>query len=302
MHHLTAVGWALVLVAGGFLVADPVEDEPAVVDTQTTRNPHPPGNSHSFDWTVTAFECDTYFAREGRDRVPGLCLGYDGQRPAPVIVVNQDDHVNVTVHNDIAASIPEDHPEHEALAGARVSLHTHGVYVDASMDGISGHPGTNLIDSSIGPGESFTYSYQAPYVGAWHFHDHVLGVEGHEGSHRGLHGTLYVVEKGTLLDRLEVFDLHLLHTGPNGGAGLNETVQAGTRFDIAATALGDFVWTVTLQDPDGQVVDTVEMGPGSARGLTVRDARIGTYTWEASTDAPFFDNQQAFSGTIEVVA
>lgn len=289
MHPLTTLGWTLVLLAGTFVVAAPTPEDPAS-EAAANFNPHPPGESHAFAWDVTAFECDTY--------EDGICLGYDGQRPGPTIVINENDWVNITVTNRILETLPDGYEATGPLADARISLHTHGVYVSADKDGISGIEGSDLIDSSVGPGGSFTYSYQAPYTGAWHYHDHVMGVEGHEGSHRGLHGTLYVVEKGTVLENLDVFDLHLLHTGPNGGDGLNETVEAGDRFDIAATALGDFSWTVTLTDPDGQVVQEVEMGPGSARALIVRDAQPGTYTWTATSTHPGLGGD--FQGTVEV--
>lgn len=289
MHPLTTLGWTLVLLTGAFVMAGPEAGDPTL-DAAGTNNPHPPGESHTFEWDVTAFECDTYG--------DGICLGYDGQRPGPTIVVNDDDWVNITLTNRILETLPEGHEATGPLADARISLHTHGVYVSADKDGISSIDGTHLVDSAIDPGETFTYSYQAPYAGAWHYHDHVMGVEGHEGSHRGLHGTLYVLEKGETTDH--VFDLHLLHTGPNGGEGLNETVEAGDRFDIAATALGDFSWTVTLTDPDGEVVQAVEMGPGSARALIVRDAQPGTYTWTGTSTHPFLEGD--FEGTVEVQA
>ncbi len=287
MHPVTTIGWALVLIAGTFAVAAPSQEDASRL--AEPPDPHPPGETHTLEWDVTGFPCETY--------EDGVCLGYDGQRPGPTLVVTDDDLVEITVHNRILETLPAGYEASGPLADARVSLHTHGVYVDASMDGITSHPGTNLIDSSVGPGDSFTYSYQAPYAGAWHYHDHVMGVEGHEGSHRGLHGTLYVLEKGETTDH--VFDLHLLHNGPNGGAGLNETVQAGDRFDIVATPLGDFAWTVTLHDPAGELVDEVEMGPGSARALVVKDARPGTYTWTATSTNPFMGT---FDGSIEVTA
>lgn len=267
MEKLTLIGWTLVLLTGSALWGG-VADDGFETDQEPATLPPPDA---SFEFNVTAFSCTTY--------EDGICLGYDGQIPGPTIIAHEGDIVEIIVHNKIAQTLPADAPPSaQDLTEANVSLHTHGVHVSADQDGIKTKPGTELIDSSIAPGDSFTYRFKAPYRGAWHFHDHALGPEGHEGQHRGLYGSMLVLEPGASTDA--VLDLHLMDNGVNSGQGLDTTIDADRRFDIAVVGLGNWWYEVTLTGPDGELVDTEEIGPGDSRGFTVRAPSPGTYTWE----------------------
>lgn len=267
MEKLTLIGWTLVLLTGSALWGG-VADSGSQIDQGPATLPEPDAR---FEFNVTAFSCMSY--------EDGVCLGYDGQVPGPTIVVGTDDVVEITVHNKIAETLPPDAPASaQGLTEANVSLHTHGVHVSADQDGIKAEPGTQLIDSSIAPGDSFTYRFKTPYKGAWHFHDHALGPEGHEGQHRGLYGTMLVLGPGATTDA--VLDLHLMDNGVNSGQGLDTTIDADRRFDLAVIGLGNWWYEVSLNGPDGDLIDTDEIGPGNSRAFTVMAPAPGTYTWE----------------------
>lgn len=234
---------------------------------------------HVIELDVIAFAC------EHTD--DGVCLGYDGQVPGPTLVMNEGDTAEVTITNRVDETLPLlDVPDEVKanLSDVGVSLHTHGVSVPADEDGIEALPGTELEDSFVTPGESLTHHWTADWRGAWHYHDHVLGVEGHDGQERGLYGTLVVLEPGETTDN--VLDLHLLDNGANNGRGMNATVEAGERFDLVVVGLGNWFYDVELEHPDG-TVDTLEVGPGVSKVFKVDSAKTGTYTWTATDQFTF---------------
>lgn len=259
---------------------------------------------------ITAVECPADYDNQFDDDV---CLGYDGQIPGPTWVFEQGERVNLTVHHNVTRSVGDlEIPEALALdlATSRYTLHRHGVNVAACEDGVAQPRGTEICDSTLGPegvpgpAGSITYTFETSFPGAWHYHDHALGLDaggerdnlaGPMAEHRGLWGTFVVLEPGE--STKNVFDLHLLDSGPNGGMGLNETIEAGERFDLVTTGLDDFPWTVTLTDPDGAQVGSFEIGPGVSRSFTVEDADPGTYTWEAQT---VFLDEAPFEGEVTV--
>lgn len=259
---------------------------------------------------ITAIPCPEDYDNTFDDDV---CLGYDGQIPGPTWVFEQGDRVNLTVTHDVARSVGDlDVPEALAfdLATSRYTLHRHGVNVAPCEDGVAQPRGTEICDSTLGPegapgpDGSITYTFETSFPGSWHYHDHALGLDaggerdnlaGPMAEHRGLWGTFLVLEPGESTDH--VFDLHLLDTGPNGGMGLNETIDAGERFDLIVAGLDDYPWSVSLTDPDGQEIAEYEIGPGVSRHFTVEDADPGTYTWEAST---LFLDESPFEGEVTV--
>lgn len=220
---------------------------------------------------VVAFAC-TY-------ETDGVCLAYNGVAPGPMIDVRVGDTLVVTLVNRIAQTLPAGAPAH--LADAPVSWHVHGTAVSAAMDGVSAHEGTNLIESVAHPGESFTYTTRAAFAGSWHYHDHVIGLDGDEGVRRGLYGGL-VVRNGAEPRPPAVLDLHLLDDGANGGRGLNAAVAAGEDFEILVVALENLVRTVQLRDPNGTLLDSALVGPGMSERFLVEDAAPGTYTWSTT--------------------
>lgn len=261
---------------------------------------------------ITAVACPPGYDNQADDDV---CLAYDGQIPGPSFVIQQGQRVNLTLNHRVASTIPalDAPPELAAnLTQARYTLHRHGISVAACEDGVAQPRGTQICDSTVGPNGSeapngsITYTFETPFDAPWHYHDHALGLDagtvednvaGPMAEHRGLFGSLLVLPPGERTDR--VLDLHLLDTGPNGGLGLNATVQAGERFDLIASGLGDLPWTVWLTDPDGEEIWRSELGPGLSRSATVDAAEPGTYTWKART---VFKPGQTFTGTIEVTS
>ncbi len=213
----------------------------------------------------------------------GVCLAYGGSMPGPTLDVREGDTVVVTLTNRIAATIgavAADPAVKARLAAANVSYHTHGMVGPQAMDGVAAHPGTQLVGGVAPPGGSFTYTQRAAFAGTWHYHDHVLGLDGVEGTKRGLYGALVVRAAGeTAPDR--VFDLHLHDKGPNNGNGLTANVAAGSSFEIAIVGLGDVVWVVDVKAPDGSAIASRKVAPGTSDRVRVDVAEPGDYTWTA---------------------
>lgn len=259
---------------------------------------------------IEAVTCPPGYDNEAEDEV---CLAYDGQIPGPSFVFEQNQRVELTLRHRVNQTITALDPAPgvaKELRNARYTLHRHGVNLDACEDGVARPRGTEICDSTVGPegangpNGSITYTFETSFPGFWHYHDHALELDagsetpnlaGPMAEHRGLFGSFLVLEPGEETDH--VFDLHLLDTGPNGGLGLNGTVEAGERFDLIATGLGDLPWTVSLQGPEGTQLGSYEIGPGVARGFTIEDAQPGTYTWTAQT---LFLDAFTFTGEVTV--
>lgn len=211
----------------------------------------------------------------------GVCIAYNGVVPGPTLEVNLGDTIEITLVNRIAETLPARTPENaalvERLSAAPVSWHVHGTAVAPDMDGVAAHPGTNLVASVAEPGGSFTYRTRAAYAGPWHYHDHVLGLDGDEGVERGLFGGL-VVRSGAALRPDAVVDLHTLNDGPRGGWA-NLSAATTDSFELLVVGLEDFIWSVELKDPSGAVVGTVVSAPGLSESILVEDAQPGAYTW-----------------------
>ncbi len=226
-------------------------------------------------WTVTAVTCPSG---------DGVCLSYhDGAVPGPTLDVNLGDVVVLHVVNDIPRTLAAlgPGPEDAWLSDASVSFHVHGTALAADKDGIDAHAGTAIVASIARPSESFTYRFRAVFPGTWHYHDHVLGPDGDEGARRGLFGTL-IVRSGAEPRADHVLDLHMLDAGANAGAPVQGApIAAGASFEVAVVGLGNQVWRVELEDPNGGLVGTTTVGPGMSSRLRVDVAQPGTYTWVA---------------------
>lgn len=270
----------------------------------TTVSADGTGADRKIELNVTAVPCADGYDNEKPDDV---CLAYDGQIPGPTFVFRKGRTVDITLNHRVWQTVQNTSASAELaekLVDARYTLHRHGTSVAACEDGVSQPQGTEICDSAIGTNESITYTFETDFPGAWHYHDHALGLDagvvegpvlGPPAEHRGLFGSFLVLDDGEGVDRENVFDLHLLDPGPNGGLGLNRTVDVGDRFDIVVVGLGDQAWQFELRDPDGDLVREIETGPGVSRVATVETAVQGTYTWTA---------RSAFVGTFdgEVVA
>lgn len=176
--------------------------------------------------------------------------GYNGSAPGPLLDVNLDDDIALTLENRL------DRP---------VSFHVHGMALSSAMDGVSAHPGTNLTDSTVPAGGSFTYHFRAPYVGLWHYHDHALIAE---TANAGFYGTI-VVRSGAEVRPATAVDAHLLDTKC---PPVPTTAKAPFELDI--TALGNELWTVGMTGSTSKT-----LGPAlSARFVAEAP---GTYAWTA---------------------
>lgn len=226
--------------------------------------------TRAFTFEVTAFSCPYD---------DGVCLAYNAVVPGPLLDVNVGDTIEITLVNRIAQTLPPGAPAH--LATVSVSWHVHGTAVPAEMDGVAAHEGTQLVESVAPPGGSFTYRTRAAFVGTWHYHDHVIGLDGDEGARRGLYGSL-VVRNGAEPRPDAVYDLHMLDDGANGGRGMNAALPAGSSFEIVVVGLENVPWRVTLTEPDGDPIGTIEASPGLSGRFDVDDALPGEYTWRAT--------------------
>lgn len=246
----------------------------------------PPGSpaTREYAWDLVALACD--------EAPGGICLAYDGRIPGPTLDVNLGDTVVVHITNRLPETVPLFDPA-SPLAGAAPSFHVHGTSIASDADGVAAHPGTQLVESVIPPGGTFTYTFRAAFQGAWHYHDHALGADGGEGIARGLFGSL-VVRPGGEARPDRVLDLHLDDRGANQGRGLDARVAPGERFEILLAGLGDPLWQVRLFDPAGVLVDEAELGPGVSDRFRVASALPGAYRWEAST------GPATLAGTVEV--
>lgn len=278
---IVAIGLAGCLGGG-----DDANGEPGAPDSQGPTE----GAERRLDVELGAIRCPPgYDNRQADD----ICLAYNGQIPGPTWVFEAGERVNIILHHRVAETLDALGPDAEGaehLAMARYSLHRHGVSLDACSDGVAQPVGTEVCDSTVGPGESITYTFDAVFPGFWHYHDHSttfsVGAErgpglGGEAVERGLWGSFLVLPPGETTER--VFDLHLTDAGANGGLGLDGQARAGERFDLNVVGLGYLhrFYRVRLDDPDGDTVGEVLVGPGVSRGITVSDARRGNYTWTA---------------------
>jgi FtsP/CotA-like multicopper oxidase with cupredoxin domain len=105
---------------------------------------------------------------------PGVvkkAYAFNGMIPGPVIQVNEGDRVRMVVTN--------------ALTEA-TSIHWHGMILPNDQDGVPG-----LTQSSIAPGQTYTYEFTAQAAGTHWYHTHMGGRE----IGRGLYGALEVVPR-----------------------------------------------------------------------------------------------------------
>lgn len=243
--------------------------------SSTLGAPPGPPQERAFTLDVTALPCP---------HGDGVCLAYGGTVPGPTLDINLGDRVALTLVNRIPETVAAlDAPAElkARLAAASVSFHVHGTSLPLSSDGVDAHEGTQLVASVAPPGGSYTYRFRAAFAGTWHYHDHVLGLDGAEGAARGLYGGL-VVRGGAEPRADRLLDLHLLDDGPNGGRGLDATSPAGGSFEIVVVGLQNLFWDVELRDPEGARVGAATVGPGMSERLRVDVAQPGAYTWTAT--------------------
>ncbi|GMV03806.1 MAG: putative oxidase [Gemmatimonadota bacterium] len=101
-------------------------------------------------------------------------LTYNGQVPGPTIEARVGDSVVVRLKNSL------DEP---------TTIHWHGLRVPASMDG------TQVVQPTVAPGETFEYRFTVPDAGTFWYHSHVNETVQVE---KGLYGALIVRERDEL--------------------------------------------------------------------------------------------------------
>lgn len=128
--------------------------------TPNTGRPYQPVttlNGWSLPWRMKNNVKEFHLVAEPvkREIAPGMVAnlwGYNGQSPGPTIEVVEGDMVRIYVTNKL--------PEH-------TSVHWHGQRLPNGMDGVSG-----LTQSSIKPGETYMYEFQARRAGTFMYHPH----------------------------------------------------------------------------------------------------------------------------------
>jgi plastocyanin len=101
--------------------------------------------------------------------------------PAPTLVVNEGDQVDVTLTNIGAKK--------EGIKRLAHTIHFHGLDTDQANDGVP-HTSENIL-----VGDSFTYRFTAAHAGTYFYHCHVDTVEHLQ---MGMHGAFIVKAKGGL--------------------------------------------------------------------------------------------------------
>ncbi|QRM31607.1 multicopper oxidase domain-containing protein [Microvirga sp. VF16] len=130
---------------------------------------------------------------------------YNGRVPGPSLRVTEGDRVRIVFHNN---------------GSHRHSIHFHGIH-SARMDGIPGA-------GEIGPGEEFTYEFDALPFGCHLYHCHSLPLKRH--IHKGMYGAFVIDPDPTRHPELaEVARSRLLGTPEN--QGWQEFVMVMNAFD-----------------------------------------------------------------------
>lgn len=99
--------------------------------------------------------------------------------PAPTLVVNEGDQVEITLTNIGPKKTGIKRPAH--------TIHFHGLDTDQANDGVP-HTSTDIL-----VGDSFTYHFTADHAGTYFYHCHVDTVEHLQ---MGMHGAFIVKAKG----------------------------------------------------------------------------------------------------------
>jgi CopA family copper-resistance protein len=103
--------------------------------------------------------------------LPRTAIAVNGQVPAPLLRMRQEDTVTMRVTNRLAVAS---------------SIHWHGMIVPADMDGVPG-----LSFAGIAPGATFTYRFKVNQYGTYWYHSHSRFQE-----QTGLYGPIVVERAG----------------------------------------------------------------------------------------------------------
>jgi FtsP/CotA-like multicopper oxidase with cupredoxin domain len=133
------------------------------------------GNVSTLEDGRTLREYDIYVINKNIEIVPGIdfpAWTYNGRIPGPTLRCTEGDLLRIRFRNGSS------HPH---------SLHFHGIHTSA-MDGVPGTPGV------IGPGQTFTYEFDAEPFGLHLYHCHVAPLARHIA--KGLYGAFIIDPPG----------------------------------------------------------------------------------------------------------
>jgi len=218
--------------------------------------------------------------------------------PGPIIVINEGDKVELTLHNDLGSGC--------------VSVHTHGVHYPVESDGTLASI-NGVVDSCATVDSPYTYHWNAAKgtAGTWPYHDHTFG--GPVGSEeKGLFGAVIVNDKQTraLIDgevksiNTEKIDkeyvLYMVETtfwgveidNTNGGLQTplwtNPTLVSKLgetdRFHVLGLGTAFHTWHMHahrwLEDGTTNVIDTKNIGPLTRHVFAIKAGEgVGTGDW-----------------------
>ena len=172
--------------------------------------------------------------------------------PGPVIIMDEGDNVELTLHNDLGEGC--------------VSVHTHGVHYPIESDGTLAQT-NGVVDSCATVDTPFTYEWNAAKgtAGSWPYHDHTFGsVLGSED--KGLFGAIIVNEKKTsaLIDG-KIKNIHTNDIDKEFVLYMVETTFWGVEIDHNNGGLQTPLWTnPTLVAEVGEIDRFHVIGLGTA--------------------------------------
>jgi len=121
--------------------------------------------------------------RFGFDVSPGPPTASADDTPGPLLIFNQYQPADVTVHNEL---------------GEPTGVHWHGLELDAWADGVPNWTASDgRVSPAIQPGEAFTYRLSLMRPGTFMYHTHLNDLEQLSG---GLYGPLIVLPPGETFD------------------------------------------------------------------------------------------------------
>jgi hypothetical protein len=218
--------------------------------------------------------------------------------PGPIIVIDEGDKVELTLHNDLGSGC--------------VSVHTHGVHYPVESDGTLAQI-NGVIDSCATVNSPYTYHWDAAKgtAGTWPYHDHTFGSPiGSE--EKGLFGAVIVNDISTraLVDGViknvktskidKEYVLYMVETtfwgveidNTNGGLQTplwtNPTLVSKLgeldRFHILGLGTAFHTWHMHahrwLDDGTTNVIDTQTIGPLTRHVFTVKAGEgVGNGDW-----------------------
>lgn len=145
----------------------------------------PPPQTRDFQFYVH----DNYLVLPGGQKI--WVFGYTdnpqgkAQVPGPMIVVNQGDTVNITLHNDEDPTETKYNP-----GGDGHTIHLHGLDLPSAEDG---DPMTSPTGGGVMSGSHYIYHFVAQNAGTYWYHCHVEAVEHIQ---MGMYGAIIIRPRG----------------------------------------------------------------------------------------------------------